>query len=283
MQILQPGATHRVMQVCKQYVEPEIAAVNTWDQPLSVRYTPERRQLLVVDPQDGVCAYDLRMPGRALKMLRCCLQPSWPRPDLGTAVGGMTATDPHRCIHCLTSTNLGASCTACKCARLLCAPGKPVWESRQRSGNCTLVVPPASPGVCLLVAAPPASDPLRASRLDVFDTAKTQLKVFSTVDGELLASHSGSASAIRQQPFGHGPAVHASGVSLHRRAPDGASRVCFKQDSRQIKASQQQGVGLPADCFAAAAAVAGRLAVSSSCAVGVQLLQMPPYERRVPP
>ena len=277
MQSLQPGATHRVMHVGKQNGQPSLAAVNTWDQPLSVHYTPECKRLLTADQRSGLCAYDLRMPGRALKMLRRCLQPSSP-PDLGTADSGMAATDCDHCIHCLSSTSPGASCTACKCAHLLCAPGKPVWESRQRFRSGTLVVPLASPDVCLLVAALDAPPPLRTTRLNVFNTAKTQLDVFSTANGELLASHSGAASAIRQQPL----PVHPVEVSFHD-TPDGATRICFKPGSRRVEASQQQGVGPPDDSFAAAAAVSGRLAISSSCALGVQLLQMPPYERKVLP
>ena len=59
--------------LCKRNGSASIAAACPWQQPLSVHYMPESRRLLTADRRDGFLAYDLRKPGRVLKMLPACV------------------------------------------------------------------------------------------------------------------------------------------------------------------------------------------------------------------
>ena len=146
----------------------------------------------------------------------------------------------------------------------MCA-GPPLWELRAPFDSCTLVVPPASPGICLFVSAFLGRlGRVPATKVDVLDAAGC----------DLLASHSICTTAVQDaaalRVMGNDPGRPGSG---------------YKHDSGSTSEAggQQLAVVHSDDCFVAAAAVAGRLAISSSCAVGVQFLQMPPYERRVLP
>jgi hypothetical protein len=153
----------------------------------------------------------------------------------------------------------------CKRASLLYAAGRPLWEFKAPFDTCTLVVPPASPGICLFVTA-------FLGRLGRAPT--TGVYVLSAAGFDLLASHSGSTTAV------------LDAAALHVRGNDpGRPGSGYKYDSSSTPEAggRQLAVVHSDDCFVAAAAVAGRLATSSSCDVGVQLLQMPPYERRVLP
>lgn len=83
-----------------------------------------------------------------------------------------------------------------------------------------------------------------------------------------------------QQPLAPGAAPLRVRGDDHCRSGSG---YCYDTDSSAELGGRQLAAMPSVDCFVAAAAVAGRLAISSSCDVGVQLLQMPPYERRVLP
>lgn len=134
-----------------------------------------------------------------------------------------------------------------------------------------LVVPPASPGICLLVAALPVGPQGCAMA--------TNFNVLTTADGELLATHTESVTATRdcQQPLARGAAAHTAFCNADHRSGRTAH-----YNSNRTAAGRQQVVGSSAGSFVAAAAVAGRLA-TSRCADSVQLLRMPAYERCVLP
>jgi hypothetical protein len=152
-----------------------------------------------------------------------------------------------------------------KCEPLLCAAGLPLWELRVPFDTCTLVVPPASPRICLFVSA-------FLGRLG--RTPATKVDVLGTTGCDLLASHSLSTTTVQDAA-----ALHVMGNDPGRPG----SGYKYDSSSTPEAGGRQLAVVHSDDCFVAAAAVAGRLATSSSCDVGVQLLQMPPYERRVLP
>ena len=164
-----------------------------------------------------------------------------------------------------THTDPAANYRACKRDPLLFAAGRSLWEFKAPFDACTLVVPPASPGVCLFVTA-------FLGRLG--RTPETGVYVLSAAGFDLLASHSVCTTATQDAA-----ALHVMGNDPGRPG----SGYKFDSSSTPEAGSRQLAVVHSEDCFVAAAAVAGRLATSSSCAVGVQLLQMPPYERRVLP
>jgi hypothetical protein len=152
-----------------------------------------------------------------------------------------------------------------KCGPLLCAAGQPLWELTVPFDTCTLVAPPASPGICLFVSA-------FLGRLGRAPAMKVD--VLSTAGCDLLASHSISTTAAQDAA-----ALSVRGSDQYRPG----SGYKYDSSSTLEAGGRQLAVVHSADCFVAAAAVAGRLATSSSCDVGLQLLQMPAYERRVLP